>query len=150
MTPFFNPPAEHAATFINFGQVRIQLDRFVVMLQSDIVVRRASLMPEKIASSMKKETELDVLRDIRALLRDLRFVLIDCVPENALKLSLHKEIEELSETMRIFPKTPWGTVESGVTVEYQGRQSSYADLLQKRQDAMNQLTVLIEQGPGIS
>ena len=119
------------------------------MLQSEMVVRRALLMPEKIACSMKKETELDVLRDIRALLRDLRFVLIDCVPENALKLSLHKEIEELSEKMRTFPKTPWGTVEPGVTVEYQGHQSSYADLLQKRQDAMNQLTVLIEQGPGL-
>jgi hypothetical protein len=96
----------------------------------------------------EKETELDVLRDIRALLRDLRFVLIDCVPENALKLSLHKEIEELSDKIWNFPKTSWGTVESGVTVEYRGRLFSYADLLQKRQEAMNQLTVLIEHSSG--
>jgi hypothetical protein len=96
----------------------------------------------------EKETELDVLRDIRGLLRDLRFVLIDCVPENALKLSLHKEIEELSDKVGKFPKTPWDTVNCCVTVNYQGCQCSYADLLQKRQKVIEQLTALIEQGSG--
>jgi hypothetical protein len=96
----------------------------------------------------EKETELDVLRDIRALLRDLRFVLIDCVPENALRLGLHKEIEELSDKISNFPKASWGTVESGVTVEYRGHHFSYANLLRKKQEAINQLTALIEQGSG--
>jgi hypothetical protein len=89
------------------------------------------------------ETELEVLQDIRALLHDLTFVFINSVPENEQKLTLHKTLEELSEKIRKFPNTAGGLVDSNATVEYEGHELSYTDLLSEKDEAREQLTELI-------
>jgi hypothetical protein len=88
------------------------------------------------------ETELEVLQHIRALLHDLTFVFITSVPQNERKLTLHKTLEELSEKIWKFPKTAQGA-DSNATVEYEGHQLSYTDLLHEKDEATAELTELI-------
>jgi hypothetical protein len=89
------------------------------------------------------ETELEVLQDIRALLHDLTFVFITSVPQNERKLTLHKTLEELNQKILKFPKTTQGLADPNATVEYEGHELFYADLLHEKDKARNELTELI-------
>jgi hypothetical protein len=89
------------------------------------------------------ETELEVLQDIRALLHDLTFVIITSVPQNERKLALHKTLEELNEKIWKYPKTAQGFADSNATVEHEGHQLSYTDLLREKDEARAELTELI-------
>ena len=89
-----------------------------------------------------RETELEVLKDIRALLRDLRTVLIDLDPDNADKFSWHQRWHELSEKIRSFP-TSRGVADPNATVEYEGHNFSYAELLKAQTEAKDELQGLM-------
>jgi hypothetical protein len=93
--------------------------------------------------NVKNETELEVLKDIRSLLNDLVYVFITSVPENDQKLTWHNEWLELSEKIWSFPKNPDGSADPSATVEFRGDRFRYSDLLQKRDEAMAELTALI-------
>ena len=88
------------------------------------------------------ETELEVLKDIRALLRDLRTVLIDLDPDNADKFSWHQRWHELSEKIRSFPRTE-GVADPNATVEYEGHNFSHAELLKAQTEAKDGLQGLM-------
>jgi hypothetical protein len=138
--------------------IKYPIDQYDVQLERlrDVWIRRRNLLrivENTLRTNLEdrsgnKETELKVLQDIRTLLHDLTLVFITYVPDNQRKLALHNALEDLSEKIWKFPKDAQGFADSSTTVEYQGHDLSYVDLIREKDEVRGELETLIKKASG--